>query len=75
MTREHATDKDNPATDPERQNAQGKHEGVPHRPEEFDAVNPAKQVRHPAVPRGHKPDTAMCEDRDRPGIVDKSEDC
>ncbi len=29
----------------------------------------------PAIPRGRKPDTAMCEDRDRPGMVDKSEDC
>ncbi len=36
--------KDNPATDPERENGQGKHEGTAHKPEEFDAVNPARQV-------------------------------
>lgn len=36
--------KDNPATDPERENGQGRHEGVAHRPEEFDTVNPARQV-------------------------------
>lgn len=29
----------------------------------------------PSIPGGRKPDTAMCEDRNRPGIVDKSEDC
>jgi hypothetical protein len=28
----------------DRQNAQGDHEGSPHRPEEFDQANPAKQV-------------------------------
>jgi hypothetical protein len=28
----------------QRQNAQGDHEGSPHRPEEFDQANPAKQV-------------------------------
>jgi hypothetical protein len=28
----------------DRQNAQADHEGSPHRPEEFNAVNPAKQV-------------------------------
>jgi hypothetical protein len=28
----------------DRQNAQGDHEGSPHRPEEFDEVNPARQV-------------------------------
>ena len=35
--------KDNPATDPDRQNGQGKHEGAAHRPEEFDKANPARQ--------------------------------
>lgn len=29
----------------------------------------------PVIPGGRKPDTAMCEDRDKPGIVDKAEDC
>jgi hypothetical protein len=28
----------------DRQNAQDDHEGSPHRPEEFDQVNPAKQI-------------------------------
>ncbi|WP_323010776.1 hypothetical protein [Paracoccus sp. (in: a-proteobacteria)] len=43
MTRERATEKDNPATDPpRRENGQGKHEGTPHKPEEFDVMNPAK---------------------------------
>jgi hypothetical protein len=28
----------------ERHNAQGDHEGSPHRPEEFDPANPARQV-------------------------------
>lgn len=41
MTREKATEKDNPATDPQRQNGQGKHDGVPHDPKEFDTLNPA----------------------------------
>lgn len=36
----------------DRQNAQGDHEGSPHRPDEFDAANPAKQVpRRPDAPR------------------------
>jgi hypothetical protein len=37
-----AAEKRTPPTD--RQNAQGDHEGSPHRPAEFDVVNPAKQV-------------------------------
>lgn len=28
----------------DRRNAQGDHEGAPHRPEEFDQANPVKQV-------------------------------
>ena len=35
--------KDNPATDPDRQNGQGQHEGTAHRPGEFDMMNPARQ--------------------------------
>jgi hypothetical protein len=34
----------------ERRNAQDDHEGAPHRPEEFDEVNPAKQVPTPVEP-------------------------
>lgn len=30
---------------PKRQNAQGDHEGSPHKPEEFDALNPQKPGR------------------------------
>jgi hypothetical protein len=41
-TPEHAARKRTPSTD--RQNAQGDHEGSPHRPEEFDQLNPAKQT-------------------------------
>jgi len=37
-----AAEKRTPPT--ERQNDQGDHEGSPHRPEEFDSVNPARQV-------------------------------
>ncbi|CAM3288729.1 hypothetical protein PANO111632_12410 [Paracoccus nototheniae] len=33
---------------PERENGQGNHEGVPHAPEEFDVLNPAKLKREPA---------------------------
>ncbi|MCV2448030.1 hypothetical protein [Paracoccus sp. DMF] len=75
MTREQATPKDNPATDPERENGQGKHEGIPHQPEEFLEADPERGKEWPAKPRGAKPNTAMCEDRSKPGIVDKGEDC
>lgn len=78
MTRERPK-QHNPATDPERENAQGEHEGVPHKPEEFDTQNPKKQKdiqkAKPVIPGGRKPDTAMCEHKDRPGRVDKTEDC
>ena len=37
-----AARKRTPPTD--RQNAQGDHEGSPQRPEEFDQLNPAKEV-------------------------------
>ena len=77
MTREHATDKDNPATDPQSENGQGKHDGIAHTPDEFDALNPAKlpEADKPVVPGGRKPDTAMCENRNQPGMIDKNEDC
>ena len=39
---EPAARKRTPPTD--RRNAQGDQEGSPHRPEEFDQLNPAKQV-------------------------------
>lgn len=84
-----------------RQNAQTDHEGSPHRPEEFDSVNPslaqndatptpeeqrvapdavrrhaeAQGTAKPAIPGGRTPDTAMCEDRDHPGRIDKTNDC
>jgi hypothetical protein len=35
----------------DRQNAQGDHEGSPHRPKEFDQMNPAKQVPQYGVPK------------------------
>jgi hypothetical protein len=38
-----------------RQNAQGDHEGSPHRPEEFDAANPQKQVPGAVKPQTPKP--------------------
>ncbi|SMO85575.1 hypothetical protein [Paracoccus laeviglucosivorans] len=45
MTRVKATKKDNPATDPKRENSQGKHDGVPHDPQEFEVMNPARQEK------------------------------
>ncbi|VDS08635.1 NADH dehydrogenase-like protein [Paracoccus haematequi] len=41
----------NPATDPPRRNGQGEHEGVPHSPEEFDVMNPAKADKTPGGPQ------------------------
>jgi hypothetical protein len=35
----------------DRRNAQGDHEGSPHRPEEFDEANPAKQVPGAQTPK------------------------
>lgn len=29
----------------------------------------------PAVPRGRRPDSALCEDTGRPGFIDKTTDC
>ena len=40
MTTEKKPDPD--AYEPDRQNGQGPHAGVPHQPEEFDVMNPAK---------------------------------
>lgn len=40
-----AAEKRTPPAD--RRNAQGDHEGSPHRPEAFDQMNPAKQVPDP----------------------------
>jgi hypothetical protein len=41
----------------ERRNAQADHEGSPHRPEEFDVMNPAKQVpdSQPSRPEKDRP--------------------
>ncbi len=44
-----AAEKRTPPLD--RQNAQDDHEGSPHRPEEFDQANPAKQVPESVKPR------------------------
>ncbi|WP_304621104.1 hypothetical protein [Paracoccus sediminilitoris] len=46
MTTEKKPDSEQPAI--KRENGQGKHEGVPHSPEEFDVMNPAKMKREPA---------------------------
>lgn len=35
----------------DRRNAQGDHEGSPHRPEEFDGANPAKEVPDAKAPK------------------------
>lgn len=35
----------------------------------------AEKKDEPSIPRGRNPDSAMCEDRDRPGQIDKSNDC
>lgn len=43
--------KDNPATNPDRQNGQGKHEGTAHKPSEW-----------PHVRDGTRPDVAVGED-------------
>ena len=44
MTRENSDhDKDNPATNPKRENGQGKHDGASHEPDEFDVMNPVRQ--------------------------------
>ncbi|WP_134681634.1 hypothetical protein [Paracoccus ravus] len=75
MTREHPTQKDNPATDPSRENGQGKHDGTPHSPQEFLQADPDRQKQWPAKPGGAKPGSAMCEDRTKPGMIDKNEDC
>lgn len=50
---------------------------------EQERVLPENVARHaraqgtdkPAIPGGRNPDTAMCEDRDHPGRIDKSNDC
>lgn len=75
MTRENSdVDKDNPATNPERENGQGKHDGSSRKPEEFSR-DPQAGKDWPPEPGGAKPNTAMCEDRNNPGMVDKGEDC
>lgn len=35
----------------------------------------AQGTDKPAIPGGRNPDSAMCEDRARPGQIDKSNDC
>lgn len=41
-------DKKTPGTTPHRENGQGEHHGVPHSPEEFDVMNPAKLKQPPS---------------------------
>lgn len=71
----------NPATEPERRNAQGAHEGAPHEPDEFEPQDQSRSgdgrpaTDRPVKPGGRKPDTAMCENRRHPGMIDKNEDC
>ena len=51
MTKNHETGmgKDD---EPERENGQGAHHGVPHSPEDFDAMNPAKMDKtKPGTPK------------------------
>ncbi|MFH5773340.1 hypothetical protein ACHFJ0_03750 [Paracoccus sp. NGMCC 1.201697] len=60
MTRKNGDDEqDNPATNPDRENGQGKHDGSAHQPEEFLKSGP----------QGAKPHAAMG------GSRDKKEDC
>lgn len=44
-------------------------------PEEVQRAAEAQGTDEPSIPRGRNPDSAMCEDRDRPGHIDKSNDC
>ena len=52
-----------PPTPGEKHNAQGDHEGVAHSPEEFDAMNPQKQVPTAGMPE--------VQPKSRPGIRKK----
>lgn len=44
-------------------------------PEEVRKHAIAQGTDKPSIPRGRNPDTAMCEDRDHPGRIDKENDC
>lgn len=44
-------------------------------PEEVRKHAIAQGTDEPSIPRGRNPDTAMCEDRDHPGRIDKENDC
>ncbi|RJL21542.1 hypothetical protein [Paracoccus siganidrum] len=57
-----------PVADPE-----GKDEGVSRKPKGTEDSRP--ESAKPVKPGGQKPDTAMCENRRHPGMIDKNEDC
>ncbi|HWL56589.1 MAG TPA: hypothetical protein VNQ78_07920 [Paracoccus sp. (in: a-proteobacteria)] len=60
MTRENSDhDKDNPATNPERENGQGKHDGSSHKPEEFLKPDPESGKESSSRPQEAKPGTTM----------------
>ncbi len=42
---------------------------------EADTPGPGSERAWPSKPRGAKSDTAMCENRGKPGMIDKNEDC
>lgn len=44
-------------------------------PEEVRKHAIAQGTDKPSIPRGRNPDSAMCEDRAHPGMIDKSNDC
>ncbi len=44
-------------------------------PEEIREKALRQQTDKPSIPGGRNPDTAMCEDRDHPGRIDKTNDC
>ncbi len=45
------------------------------RPEEVRKHAIAQGTDEPSIPRGRNPDSAMCEDRNHPGRIDKENDC
>lgn len=44
-------------------------------PDELRKHAIAQGTDQPSSPRGRNPDSAMCEDHNRPGMIDKSNDC
>lgn len=65
-----------PDTEPSNEIGEERHEVLRPLPDETIApTDPNRGKNWPSVPRGAKPNTAMCEDRTKPGMVDKGEDC